>query len=64
MTPKPLSMTSQQSNAGDGPIEPTAAEGLHLLKAFMSIADPRMRAKAIAFVERLSAVKPEPYVKQ
>lgn len=63
MTPKPVS-TISQSCAADGPKEPTAAEGLQLLKVFLSIADPRMRAKAIALVEMLSEMKPEPYVKQ
>lgn len=40
--------------SNDGATKPDPSEGLRLLKAFMTIADPRTRAMAIAFVESLA----------
>lgn len=52
-------MTYSQANAGKpGDSRDTTkldpAEGLRLLKAFMTIADPKTRAAAIEFVESLA----------
>ena len=43
-------------DTGGSATEPEPAEGLRLLKAFVTIADPKARAAAIAFVESLAQI--------
>lgn len=51
-------MTYSQTDTGKpgdrDATKPDPAEGLRLLKAFVTIADPKTRAMAIAFVESLA----------